>query len=74
LAFIEATQHIAPDVDEATWQGYRWIHPYSTAKKFIWSNNQIPIGRANHPAVLLDHDSAQAYCTWRGARLPTEAE
>jgi len=59
LAFIEATPHIAPNVDEATGQGYRWVPPYSAAKKFIQNNHQTPIGRANHPAVLLEHDSAK---------------
>ena len=28
----------------------------------------------NHPAVFISWDMANAYCTWRGARLPTEAE
>ncbi|MFZ5911303.1 MAG: SUMF1/EgtB/PvdO family nonheme iron enzyme [Chloroflexota bacterium] len=31
-------------------------------------------GFANYPAIYLDWSMAKAYCEWRGARLPTEAE
>jgi formylglycine-generating enzyme required for sulfatase activity len=41
------------------------------------SPNQAQLGSAElgaFPQTCVTHDQAQAYCEWRGARLPTEAE
>lgn len=73
-AFIETTGQPTPHVDRETWQSYKLVHPYNTAQKYIWKNNQVPQDRSNHPAVLVDQNSAQAYCAWRGTRLPNEEE
>jgi len=79
-AFVAATGHPAPDVDEATWKGYGLVHPYARTRRHAWSEGQPPEGREEHPVVLVSHDDARAYAAWlsetsgRRWRLPTAQE
>ena len=79
-AFVDATGHRAPDVDQETWKGYRLIHPYERTRRHAWAEGKPPPGRADHPVVMVSHDDAIAYAGWlrsrtgRPWRLPTELE
>ena len=66
-AFVADTGYrTAAEAEDApeTADGISWRHPQGPG------STAIP----EHPAVYVNWYDAQAYCTWRGARLPTEAE
>ena len=72
--FVANTEHRTPFVSESVWRGYRLVHGYARVLKFLWRDGRPPAGREQHPVVLVSHADAAAYCAWRGARLPNEAE
>ena len=78
--FVRETGHRAPDVDRKEWNSYRLIHPYERTRRHAWEGAKPPVGRENHPVVLVSHDDAIAYARWLSAktkiiwRLPTEKE
>ena len=79
-AFIRATGRAAPDVDRATWEDYGLIHDFEATRRFAWVDSTPPLGRRDHPVVLVSHAEAVAYADWLSAetgetwRLPTDVE
>lgn len=62
--FISATNHPAPFVSEEEWENYGLVHPYERAKGYLWKNKGYPVGKENHPVVLVSFEDAQAYADW----------
>ena len=79
-SFIRDSGHPAPDVDRLTWDAWGLIHKYSETRRFAWVGGKPPVGREDHPVVLISYADAKAYALWLGRQtksswgLPTESE
>lgn len=67
--FVEATGLPAPDVSQATWQQQGLVHPWERVQKYRWRADRPPAGRGDHPVVLVDWATAEAYCLWHGEQI-----
>jgi formylglycine-generating enzyme required for sulfatase activity len=63
------------DVHEATNADYAaFVRATGAEAPYHWGGAEPPASRATLPVYNVSWHDAVAYCTWRGKRLPTEAE
>ncbi len=79
--FVKATGHKTniEYVGHGTITGKKTISGKQKRKKgATWRHgsggNKLDEKEYNHPVIFMDKTDAEAYCKWRGGRLPTEAE
>ncbi|MBZ0257261.1 SUMF1/EgtB/PvdO family nonheme iron enzyme [bacterium] len=53
---------------------YEFVENQSHRPPLHWIDGQIPIGKEKHPVSWISFEDAEAYCKWKGGRLPTEFE
>jgi len=70
-----------PSMDEATWRATEFQQRWpDEVVRSVWDGATPPLGREDHPVVLVTWDDAAAYCAWRGRlvasirRLPSAHE
>ncbi len=63
------------DAAEVTHSAYaEFLAATGRRAPYHWLGGEMPARLADHPVYSVDWEDAQAYCQWRGKRLPTEAE
>lgn len=78
--FVASKQAQPPRIDAKGWVDQGFVQDYATVERFNWPDSTPPVGRADHPVVLVTWAEADQYCKWRGKlagqerRLPTAEE
>jgi formylglycine-generating enzyme required for sulfatase activity len=79
--YVAAGRAPAPTIDEAAWKAQGFVQDYVTqVMRYVWTDGHPPMGREDHPVVLVTWAEAAGYCKWRGEqrgegrRLPSAEE
>jgi len=79
--FVADTRRQPPRIDAKAWAAQGFNQDYEKhVKRLNWTDAGPPPARADHPVLLVTHQDAVDYCTWRGnvtgtpTRLPTAGE
>ena len=74
--YIDKYETTNADYREFILANPRWRRSTVKVRDYLnhWAGNEFPSSMGQYPVTYVTHEAAQAYCEWRGKRLPTEAE
>ena len=72
---ISRTDAFYIDLDEVTNEGFKqFVDATGHTPPFHWLEGRLPPEKKTHPVIYVNWFDANAYCKWKGKRLPTEPE
>lgn len=74
--YIDKYETTNADYQEFVLVNPRWRKSAVKVRDYLshWTGNEFSADMDRYPVTYVTYEAAQAYCEWRGKRLPTEAE